>query len=493
MAPGTELGAVAPHGYAQRRGEVGEFNAARTGEFGAPGAQNQTMIMLKNGQRLTVNQNVAGRFQGFLNEMIDRGYPVNLAGGGGGYVMRGNRSNPNALSMHAYGTAADINVGQNPFHGGTTNMQENRVEQLAWRHGLSWGGRFGDPMHFEAMGRGAWASKLRQLGVGPSIATASAAGNPIMAMATPEQMATAKRRLGFIYDPDTGAPLRSFDPYTGSRLGGGEGGAPGSVAGGVAPGIAAARQAREAADHQDNLNHIRQLRHEISQTQIDEMGRQRSHGEGAPLGGARDPRPRFPHTPGVGTEAAPLGGAREPAEVRRRRAAWRGRVMPRTPGVGHEAAPLGGAPEPADSRQRRMDEKFRELHEREEQEREQKSRESEEETNRIIRDRNSDLSRLVGRADETPAEAEERRQRRQEQLEENRKQREAGKRIGRGRDLDSDSNVTVTGKGRLDVNVNAPPGTRVSGGGDGLLKVTKIQHQVQMTPAEKTRAADLGD
>jgi hypothetical protein len=140
-----------------------------------------------------------------------------------------------------------------------------------------------------------------------------------------------------------------------------------------------------------------------------------------------------------------------------------------------------------------MDEKFRELHEREEQEREQKSRESEEETNRTIRDRNSDLSRLVGRPNETPAEAEERRQKRQEQLEENRKQREAGKRIGRGRDLDNDNNVTVVGKGRLDVNVNAPPGTRVSGGGDGLLKDTKISHQTQMTPAEKSRAADLGD
>jgi hypothetical protein len=59
--------------------------------------------------------------------------------------------------------------------------------------------------------------------------------------------------------------------------------------------------------------------------------------------------------------------------------------------------------------------------------------------------------------------------------------------------LDSDSNVTVTGKGRLDVNVNAPPGTRVSGGGDGLLKDTKIQHQVQMTPAEKSRTSELGD
>src|SRR5262245_29113537 len=50
-------------------------------------------------------------------------------------------------------------------------MPEAQVEALAWQYGLSWGGRFGDPMHFEAMGRQAWQSKQRQLaamGIAPT-------------------------------------------------------------------------------------------------------------------------------------------------------------------------------------------------------------------------------------------------------------------------------------------------------------------------------------
>jgi hypothetical protein len=42
--------------------------------------------------------------------------------------------------------------------GGTTDMPTD-VEDMAWRHGLSWGGRFGDPMHFEGMSDAAWKRK----------------------------------------------------------------------------------------------------------------------------------------------------------------------------------------------------------------------------------------------------------------------------------------------------------------------------------------------
>ncbi len=155
---GGSLAPTGPRGYQRRGGEPGEFNAGS--EFGAPGPQNQTMVTLANGQSIKVNKNVAERYRGFFNEMIERGYPVDVRGGGG-FAQRGKRGG-GGLSMHAYGTAADINVAQNPFRGRTTDMPED-VETTAWKHGLSWGGRFGDPMHFEAMGQAAWESKRRQL------------------------------------------------------------------------------------------------------------------------------------------------------------------------------------------------------------------------------------------------------------------------------------------------------------------------------------------
>jgi hypothetical protein len=58
----------------------------------------------------------------------------------------------------------------------------------------------------------------------------------------------------------------------------------------------------------------------------------------------------------------------------------------------------------------------------------------------------------------------------------------------RGDALDKSSDVTVTGKGELNVNVNAPPGTRTSASGEGLLKDTRVQQETQMTPASKQGA-----
>jgi hypothetical protein len=159
ITPG-DMSPTAPRRYETRKGEPGEFNAASTGEFG-PANQKMTTIRLKNGQTMQVNPAVADRFKGYYDEMIDRGYPVDVRGGGG-YANR-NKRGGGGPSMHAYGTASDINVKNNPMaKGGTTDMPEG-AEQLAWKHGLSWGGRFGDPMHFEAMSRRAWDSKKKQL------------------------------------------------------------------------------------------------------------------------------------------------------------------------------------------------------------------------------------------------------------------------------------------------------------------------------------------
>jgi D-alanyl-D-alanine carboxypeptidase len=141
---GTDAGGTL-HGYTRRKGEPGEFNYAATGAYGPPG-QNQTTITLKNGKSVQVNAALANQYQGFLNTLIDRGYNIDSVGG---YNYRSKRGG-GGLSMHAYGAAVDINPGRNPMGGRATDMPAD-VEKLAWGHGLSWGGRFGDPMHFEPM------------------------------------------------------------------------------------------------------------------------------------------------------------------------------------------------------------------------------------------------------------------------------------------------------------------------------------------------------
>lgn len=155
--------------YERRRGEPGEFNYAATGVFGKAG-ENLTTVKFKNGQTAVVNKNIAERYTGFINEMIDKGYPVDVRGGGG-YAMRSKRGG-GGLSMHSYGAALDINVAKNQMGGRTTDMPPD-VEETAWKHGLSWGGRFGDPMHFEPMSPAAIASKQKQLAERGIVDTAS--------------------------------------------------------------------------------------------------------------------------------------------------------------------------------------------------------------------------------------------------------------------------------------------------------------------------------
>jgi hypothetical protein len=156
-----EAGNFPSRGYETRRGEAGEFNVAKTGVYGPPGPANITDVTLKDGQVVQVNKAVAERYRGFLNDLIDRGYPLKV-GAGSGYQYRANVNAPGSLSMHAYGAALDVNPEQNRNKGNTTNLPSD-VEEMAWRRGLSWGGRFGDPMHFEPMSDAAWEHKKQLL------------------------------------------------------------------------------------------------------------------------------------------------------------------------------------------------------------------------------------------------------------------------------------------------------------------------------------------
>jgi uncharacterized membrane protein YgcG len=145
---GTSAGGVA-RAFEQRRGEKGEFNyAEKTGALGRPG-ENLTWITLKNGKKVQVNAAGAEKFKGFFNDLIDRGYKI---GSISGYNPRpgGKAGGRGGISEHAFGAAVDVNPGRNQFNGRTTDLPTD-VEDMAWAHGVSWGGRFGDPMHFEIM------------------------------------------------------------------------------------------------------------------------------------------------------------------------------------------------------------------------------------------------------------------------------------------------------------------------------------------------------
>jgi len=88
-------------------------------------------------------------FQGFLDEMHSKHpeYKIISSGGYNNRLKRG-ESTP---SMHDYGTAIDINAPDMPFHSGRNTLPSD-TEEIAARHGLSWGKHFGDPMHFEYTG-----------------------------------------------------------------------------------------------------------------------------------------------------------------------------------------------------------------------------------------------------------------------------------------------------------------------------------------------------
>ena len=106
------------------------------------------------GRSFTVNASVAGRFQGFLKELVGQGYKIYSHGS---YANRNQANGSGRRSLHSYGLAIDLN----PFgHGNSynpggrgkhyTNMPKN-ISALAAKYGLVWGGDWRtskDYMHF---------------------------------------------------------------------------------------------------------------------------------------------------------------------------------------------------------------------------------------------------------------------------------------------------------------------------------------------------------
>lgn len=102
----------------------------------------------------TVNASVAGRFKGFIQDLVATGYKIKTAGS---YAVRNQANGSGNPSLHSYGLAIDINAygagnSYNPGNGGKhyTNLPKG-VSALAAKYGLVWGGDWKnskDYMHF---------------------------------------------------------------------------------------------------------------------------------------------------------------------------------------------------------------------------------------------------------------------------------------------------------------------------------------------------------
>jgi hypothetical protein len=150
VGPGN-VGTDNGQGIKYTPGAVAGGNAAIWGDPRSPGWKANNLVTFKSGKiNVTVNRQASTAFKGLLNSLTKGGYHLTDVQG---YNLRDKRMGT-GLSEHAYGTAIDINPGQNPNTGSpklVTNLP-TWVGALAARYGLIWGGTWNkakDSMHFE--------------------------------------------------------------------------------------------------------------------------------------------------------------------------------------------------------------------------------------------------------------------------------------------------------------------------------------------------------
>lgn len=122
----------------------------------AYGRRHIVPIEISDGSRFTVRREVAPLFEGFLEEIVARGYRIagRILDDWGWYVrpIKGTST----ISRHARGLAIDVNALTNPQRRPLTTDMPAWVVAAARRWGLRWGGDYvnakPDPMHFEFIG-----------------------------------------------------------------------------------------------------------------------------------------------------------------------------------------------------------------------------------------------------------------------------------------------------------------------------------------------------
>jgi hypothetical protein len=117
--------------------------------FYGPVDRNQLTTINTAAGRVTVNKAAAASFQGFLNELVKRGYKVNSLGG---YNVR-KIAGTDRWSSHSGGWSVDINPGRNPVsYGKVKTDMPPWVNSLAQKYNIYWGGAWKgnkkDAMHF---------------------------------------------------------------------------------------------------------------------------------------------------------------------------------------------------------------------------------------------------------------------------------------------------------------------------------------------------------
>jgi hypothetical protein len=119
-----------------------------TGGRTTPDANNMVTISAPGGAQFTVRADLAPAFQGLVNELEASGYLINL-NDVSSYRPGATVAGTGQPSMHAGGTAIDINASRNAV-GTTGNIPPELAMALAAKYGLTWGGSFSnrDPMHF---------------------------------------------------------------------------------------------------------------------------------------------------------------------------------------------------------------------------------------------------------------------------------------------------------------------------------------------------------
>lgn len=114
----------------------------------AADANGMVTISAPGGAQFTVRADLAPAFQGLINDLESSGYLINPSDVSS-YRPGATVAGTGQPSMHAGGTAIDINASRNAV-GTTGNIPPELAQQLAAKYGFTWGGSFSnrDPMHF---------------------------------------------------------------------------------------------------------------------------------------------------------------------------------------------------------------------------------------------------------------------------------------------------------------------------------------------------------
>lgn len=139
--------------------------------------QRNIVTITVQGVKLHVHRAVAHLFSGFLNELCQTGYRLDVDADDWGYNNRDIRGRPGVKSNHAWGLAIDINALKNPMteahpghagqpghdHRGVHTDMPPQTGALASKWGLRWGANYTgsrkDAMHFQFEGTPADVAK----------------------------------------------------------------------------------------------------------------------------------------------------------------------------------------------------------------------------------------------------------------------------------------------------------------------------------------------